>query len=286
MAFGAAPSAGVYGHIADAGAEIFRHHGIGPLDKWVDDHLFVRILRDHLADYNRQRCEWHKDLVEKGMQQSGSRLWFGGRIFDDGSIEEFNENCAWPLKDLSKASPRSNHDKRFGYCLSDIDDLSVELGIIWEKQKDQNFASSTVCIGFLWDVENRTVSLSAPKVSKYLLAIHNWRRRESHVLQDVRELYGKLLHASEVVKRGRAYLTSLESMLGLCAKKPYLPHRPIKDIENDLLWWSDLLQNGGAIRPIFPPLPYSNPLAFSDASSTIGIAIVIGHRWRAWRFRL
>lgn len=41
MAFGATPSAGAYGHIADAGAEILRHHRIGPLDKWVDDHIFV-----------------------------------------------------------------------------------------------------------------------------------------------------------------------------------------------------------------------------------------------------
>jgi len=40
LAFGASPSAGVYGHVADAAAEIFRHHGIGPLDKWVDDHIF------------------------------------------------------------------------------------------------------------------------------------------------------------------------------------------------------------------------------------------------------
>jgi len=62
-------------------------------------------------------------------------------------------------------------------------------------------------------VENRVVSLSPHKISKYLLAIHKWRLRKVHVLQDVRALYGKLLHACEVAKHGRAYLTSLESML-------------------------------------------------------------------------
>ena len=40
LAFSASPSAGVYSHIVDAAAEIFRHHGIGPLNKWVDDHIF------------------------------------------------------------------------------------------------------------------------------------------------------------------------------------------------------------------------------------------------------
>jgi hypothetical protein len=283
MAFGATPSAGAYGHVADAGAEIFRHRGIGPLDKWVDDHLFIRILKEFLGPYNQQRAQWHKDLSTRGMHQSGSRIWFGGNVFDDGSIEEFNEDCKWPLKDLSGQSRRSEHDNLFGYCLADIDDASADLGIIWEKQKDQPFASSTICIGFLWDVGNRVVSLSPPKVDKYLLAIHNWRRRKTHVLQDVRQLHGKLLHACEVAKRGRAYLTSLEAMLSICGKQPYLPHRPTKGIDSDLDWWSDLLQSGGASRPIYPPIAYSNPLAFSDASSTIGIAIVIGKRWRAWR---
>jgi hypothetical protein len=116
------------------------------------------------------------------------------------------KNLMKTLKDLSGLSPRSDYDKRFGYCLADIDGLSANLGIVWEKDKDQSSASSTICIGFLWDVENRTVSLSSPKVSKYLLAIHRWR------------LYGKLLHTCKVAKHGRAYLTSLENMLKVCGQ--------------------------------------------------------------------
>lgn len=72
-------------------------------------------------------------------------------------------------------------------------------------------------------------------------------------------------------------------MLSICGKQPYLPHCPTKGIDSDLDWWSDLLQSGGASCPIYSPIAYSNPLAFSDASSTIGIAIVIGKHWRAWR---
>jgi hypothetical protein len=48
LAFRATPSAGMYGAVADAGAEIIRHRGIGPLDKWVDDHIFVRIRQKFL----------------------------------------------------------------------------------------------------------------------------------------------------------------------------------------------------------------------------------------------
>jgi hypothetical protein len=45
-------SAGTYGEVADAGADIFRSQGIGPMSKWVDDHLFIRILQEHLKTYN------------------------------------------------------------------------------------------------------------------------------------------------------------------------------------------------------------------------------------------
>jgi hypothetical protein len=72
-------------------------------------------------------------------------------------------------------------------------------------------------------------------------------------------------------------------MIAVCSKQPYLPHHPNIKITPDLEWWSDLLQAGKVSCPIYPPREFSNPLMFSDASSGIGIGIVIGDRWRAWR---
>lgn len=54
-AFGLASGAGVYGYVADAGVEVMRAKGLGPISKWVDDHLFIRIRREHLSEYNSQR---------------------------------------------------------------------------------------------------------------------------------------------------------------------------------------------------------------------------------------
>ncbi|TFK31306.1 hypothetical protein BDQ12DRAFT_729674 [Crucibulum laeve] len=45
---------GVYGLAGDAGAQLMRARGIGPLLKWVDDHLFFRILTEHIQQYNSQ----------------------------------------------------------------------------------------------------------------------------------------------------------------------------------------------------------------------------------------
>ena len=47
----------------------------------------------------------------------------------------------------------------------------------------------------------------------------------------------------------------------------------------ELTWWTKRLQQGEVICPIKPPTQFFDSLAFSDASSGIGI----GDRWRAWR---
>lgn len=204
-AFGATPSAGVYGHMADAGAEICRYQGIGPLDKWVDDHIFFRIRREHLAIYNEQRLAWHQAFAKTRLCQSGSRLWYGDQCPISGQLEEFSENCIYPLKDLSESSLRSKHDKLFTFCLEDINDLSHKLGIIWELLKDQPFRMTTVYISFLWDLKMMYIALSAVKIDKYLTAIHKWRKCLAHVLKDIQELYGKLLHACAAAPQGQVY---------------------------------------------------------------------------------
>ena len=43
--FGLSSAGGVYGMVADAGADVFRGNGISPLSKWVDDHIFFRVPR-------------------------------------------------------------------------------------------------------------------------------------------------------------------------------------------------------------------------------------------------
>ena len=171
------------------------------------------------------------------------------------------------------------------YSFDDIDKLADTLGIPSEKSKDQPFSSSTIYIGFLWDIVGKRVFLSPRKVEKYLAVIQAWLTRATHVLQDIRKLYGKLLHACSAMPRGRAYLTGFEHMLATCGKKPFMPHHPDKAISNDLAWWIKALHTGAVSCPILPSSPFINPQAFSDASSGvgIGIGIVIGLYWHAWR---
>ena len=283
ICFGVSPSAGTYGEVRKAGSDIMRSLGIGPLSGWVDDHFFVRIRSEFLAEYNHCRSQWSRDIKARGMHQEGGRIWYGGFIFEDGTLEEFDEDCRFPCRDLSHQSPRSVTDAQFTYNFDDIDKVSSQLGIPWDCSKDQPFSNSSTYIGFDWDLSSLWVSLSSAKKEKYSRAILEWNARSSHVLNDVEKLYGKLLHACSVIPSGRAFLTSLEAMLRTSHHSPFVPHSAGKGVARDLDWWLSVLQRPILGRPIPAPVDLCNVGAFSDASSGIGIAIVVSGRWRAWR---
>ena len=282
--FGLTSAGGVYGMVADAGADIFRGNGIGPMAKWVDDHLFIRVPRELLPAYNAHRAQWNDEITQQGgRQQQGSRIWYGGKNLPNGSPEEFDEDCSAPFQDLASASPRSVEDQAFAYADADIDALSNHLGIRWEPSKTVPFGTEIPYLGFLWNLEARTVCLLEKKRVKYLMAINEWEEKRTHDLLEMQQLHGKLQHASLVILPGRAYLTSMEAMLATCHNRPFLPRTPPRDTSSDLGWWKQRLSQPDLPQPIPEPKPLTDHRAYSDASSEIGIGIVIGLRWQAWR---
>ena len=277
--FGCATAGGLYGLFADALADIFRAEGIGPTSKWVDDQIFLRILRIHLEGYNRSRAVLQKVIWEAGgWKQQGGRLWTGRGRMSDGRSEEFDEDMAFPIQDLA-----ADRDHGYTYDMSDIDRISYELGIPWEQSKDVDFGTSFPFIGFNWNIEKKVVSLRPEKKEKYILAIKEWRKSRVHTLAEAQKLYGKLLHATLAHPDGRPYLASLEAMLGIFHNNPHLPRTPPRQVPADLDWWITELAKPTIGRSIPTAHEVHDISAFSDASSSTGIAIVIGTRWRAWK---
>ena len=282
--FGLSSAGGIHGSVADAAADIFRASGIGPLSKWVDDHVFFRILREHLPSYNDKRKEWHRQITANGGRlQERSRFWFQGETMPDGRPMEFDEDAGVSFRDLSSNSPRTPEDATFTYNDADIDYVSSLLGIPWENTKTIPFGHSFPYLGFSWDLQARTVTIPPTKKEKYSDAIAKWAASPTHTLEEVRKLYGKLLHASLVVPAGRAYLTNLESMLSTFNNRPLVPHHAPRDTSQDLRWWTATLNLPHLFRKIPGPHKLIDIEAYSDASSGCGIAITIGRRWRAWR---
>ena len=159
----------------------------------------------------------------------------------------------------------------------------MRLGIEWESSKSVPFGTEVPYLGFRWDLHARVVHLPKEKKTKYLAAITEWEKRRTHNLLEVQKLHGKLQHASMVIPAGRAFLTSLEAMLGCFNNSPFLPHTPPHDTPDDLSWWKCQLRRPDVSRPILQPQPLINLRAYSDASSGFGIAITVGPRWRAWQ---
>jgi hypothetical protein len=157
------------------------------------------------------------------------------------------------------------------------------MGTPWEISKDTPFCSNPPFTGFTWDIDARTLEIPASKKEKYLAAISTWEAQPRHVLLEVQQLHGKLLHAALVVPAGRAYLTELEAMLSISSDRPLVPHTPPKNCAADLRWWSATLRQPTVRRLIPGPCVVTDPNAFSDASSGMGIAVWIDGWWRAWR---
>ena len=277
--FGSATAGGLFGLFADALADICRAEGIGPTSKWVDDQVFFRILQGHMDEYNRARANLQKAITENGgWRQRGGRLWTGRGPGTDGRVEEFDEDMSFPLRNLA-----NGRGHNYTYDLSDIDRISDELGIPWEHSKDVDFSSSFPFIGFIWDIDEKTVSLHPEKKTKYLLAIKEWRKSRTHTLGEAQRLYGKLAHATLAHPDGRPYIASLEAMLGIFHDSPHLPRTPPRQLPEDLDWWITELSKSTIGRSIPTAHEVHVIPAYSDASSSTGIAIVIGTRWRAWR---
>ena len=282
--FGLTSAGGIYGEVGDATLDIFRARGIGPISRWVDDHIFFRIRGEHRASYNANRQHWHSIIMQNGGRcQAGSRFWYQGESMPDGRPAEFDEDAACPIVDHSQSPGRSPYDSLFTYCDADIDFMSGQLGIPWEPSKTVPFSSVVPFLGLEWDLSERTVALPDGKKAKYSTAIREWLPHSTHGLEAAQKLYGKLLHASLVLPASRAYLTGLERLMASFNKNPFVSHHPPRHTAADLSWWLNVLSSPRISRPIPGPAPVTDSGAFSDASSGFGIGIIIGNQWRAWR---
>jgi hypothetical protein len=162
--FGLTSAGGVYGNLADAGTNIFRANGMGPVSKWVDDHVFFRIRQIYLQEYNHKRSAWCREIAENGGRvHDGSRIWYSGNIMPDGKPEEFDEDCSSTLRILPGNSSQSVPDEGYSYGDVDIDLLSSRLGIKWEDSKTIPWGFQAPYLGFIWDIENCTVSVPEKK---------------------------------------------------------------------------------------------------------------------------
>jgi len=223
-----------------------------------------------------------KPLPSMGQIHKGSRIWYKGNTMPNRHPEEFDEDMATPLRDLSCTSACPPNNTLYTYTDNNINDLSEKLGIPWEVSKSIPFGSVVPYLSFSWDLNVHTVAVPAEKKLKYLNMIEEWEKKPTHALAEVQRLYGKLLHVSLVIHARHTYLTNLEAMHSGFNNSPFVPHTPPHNTPDDLKWWPKLLHSPSLSRDIPGPVPLTDLNTFSDASSSFGISITIGNRWHAW----
>ncbi|KAF8825334.1 hypothetical protein HHX47_DHR7000722 [Lentinula edodes] len=178
--FGLTSAGGSFGHLADCGVDICRGYGLGPLTKWVDDHLWLRIQTRYIIQYNELREQLRERVTKTGIIHRKGHLLYQGQALPNGQLEEFDDDFIFPIQNLLNLSPRSSEDLNFTYSFHDIDRVTLSLGYTWAADKDIPFCNNPTYFGFQWNLRERTVSVPADKRHKYLTAIGEWEGRKSH----------------------------------------------------------------------------------------------------------
>ena len=186
------------------------------------------------------------------------------------------------LRDLSQSSPRSEADRGFTYADCDISEVSGSLQVPWAVDKGTTFAYRATYMGFYWDLQSYWVGIPEDKSAKYRAAITVFLHRHPHNLEQVQSLYGKLVHCTHIIPCGRAYLTGLEQTMALLSAKPFRPVHPARSVDHDLAWWLQRLQSPCIERSVLLIENVVDIGAFSDASSGIGVGIIVSGEWDAW----
>ena len=232
------------------------------MSSWVDNHLFFCIQRKFLLKYNQWWKAWNVDIRLRGQHQYWGRIWFGGKIFEDSTLEEWDEDCAFPCKYLSGHSAQSKEDVAYTYSFDDINAISQVLGI-----------------------PPKTIFL--PTVQHTLVSTGTLRKAKSHWEQPRKtstcELWKTGLLSNTLTQGGGGTLWKASPyMLGIFYSSPFLPCSSPTGLRADLYWWINKLWQPTICRAIPHPVSLYEAQASSDASSEFGIAITIGDKWRAW----
>ncbi|GBE80443.1 hypothetical protein SCP_0301580 [Sparassis crispa] len=173
------------------------------------------------------------------------------------------------------------------YGLADIFRITDPLGVPWHQMKYSDYALQAVYSGFLWDLDQRSVTLPEEKRLKYLakLTVFIAAVKRGCVSQrDVMSINGTLSHIVFVYPHGRAFLTNLCSFI-TSFSNPYAPRFAPRSVLSDMKWWFSILNVPNVARSLASRGPLQDLGIWVDASSSWGIGVIVCGEWSAWHWR-
>jgi len=175
----------------------------------------------------------------------------------------------------------------YRYNLSSFKEVLAPLCIPWHASKWNDFSSTPIYLGLVWDFDCHTVALAEPKRLKYLSKVVDFIRvySNSRVPKKVAmSILGTLSHVTVVHQEGRSYLSALSAFISTFTSE-HKPRYPRSAVLKDLEWWAVKLSQPGVTRALASRGEVLDLGIWVDASKTWGIGIVIGDRWDAWQWK-
>jgi hypothetical protein len=173
------------------------------------------------------------------------------------------------------------------YDLSTLKDTVAPLCIPWHPTKWNDFSSTPVYLGLVWNFENHSVSLAEPKQLKYLTKVSNFLHDHSSsriFKKRALSILGTLSHITIVHQDGCSYLSALTTFISTFTSvhiPQYLKSAVLKDLE----WWvSKLSQPCVSHSPVHREDIRDLGISI-DVSTSWGIGVVIDTQWDAWLWR-
>ncbi|CUA67355.1 Quinol oxidase subunit 1/3 [Rhizoctonia solani] len=183
---------------------------------------------------------------------------------------------------------RFPRDGSFQYAESDILAIAAQLGWPWKESKTRPFASTFVYLGFLWDIQNRSVCIPSEKREKYLARLREWLAAPTTSFKLTEKILGSLVHCTQVITNGRPMLAGLFSFHAAIAKNTHTRfhhHTPSPRAVADINWWLQQLSEGPCVRHFCPDPPIHDCEYFMDASTSFGIGVIVENKCAMWRLR-
>lgn len=175
----------------------------------------------------------------------------------------------------------------YSYDESLIFNIASELGWPWATKKHFPFAFKFVYLGFLWDLEDKTVEIPLAKREKFLAKISGWSDSAKVSRKDCESVIGSLNHCCLVITDGRSRMPSLYKFCASFARSSnrFTRHCIPATVLADVQWWRVVLSRVWCgLRLVCAPTPLDFGI-YVDASTSFGIGLLIDGKWAAWRLK-
>jgi hypothetical protein len=171
---------------------------------------------------------------------------------------------------------------QFTYDEHLIWDIAADLGWPWAPEKCLPFSRSFPYLGFIWDLDSKTVALEDRKRIKFLHKLLGWDKGQQVSLKDCLSLIGSLNHCSIVTPMSRTHLPSFYRFSSRFDRaKSFSLRRVTAEVAKDAAWWRLQLDSSHPLQ--IKHHPPTHPVhVFVDASTSWGIGFVFNRQWLAW----